>query len=120
MIRPSQGHLRHHPARLAAPGHRRRGYVTGISLTSAAASRYRGKRHSYLSAGCPAPQGFPGAVFPFARASFGFAGGKPLTTLTRSCKGEVSGDGRLYFGSKPAQRIYILRTTCCIYLSTVA
>lgn len=62
------------------------GYITGLSLTLGRNFGSRGKRHSYLSAGCPAPAGFPGAVFPFARASFGF-GGKTLTsTLTRSCK----------------------------------
>jgi len=40
-----------------------------------------------LTAGCPALKGFPGAVFPLARTSFGFAGGKTLTaTLTRGCR----------------------------------
>ena len=48
---------------------------------------YRGQRHSYLSAGCPAPKGFPGVSFPLARTSFAFAGGMKLTsTLTRDCK----------------------------------
>jgi hypothetical protein len=62
------------------------GYITGLSLTLGRTFGSGGKRRSYLSAGCPAPAGFPGAVFPFARASFGF-GGKTLTsTLTRSCR----------------------------------
>lgn len=63
------------------------GFVTGIQLTLQRTFRKGGRRHSYLSAGCPAPAGFPGAVFPLARASFGFAGGKTLgETLVRSCK----------------------------------
>lgn len=61
--------------------------ITGISLDLGRNYTYRGKRHSYLSAGCPAPKGFPGALFPFAKAKLAFAGGKSVaTTLTRSCK----------------------------------
>lgn len=63
------------------------GYVTGVNLRLARRYSYRGHPHSYISAGCPAPAGFPGAVFPFARTSFAFAGGRTLTsTLTRNCK----------------------------------
>jgi len=63
------------------------GFVTGIDLTLKRNFTYRGKRHSYLSAGCPAPKGFPGAVFPLARVSFAFAGRQPIgTTMTRNCK----------------------------------
>jgi hypothetical protein len=63
------------------------GFVTGIDMTLKRSFTYRGKRHSYLSAACPAPKGFPGAVFPLARISFAFAGRKPVgTTLTRSCR----------------------------------
>lgn len=62
------------------------GFVTGIDMTLKRSFAYRGKRHSYLSAGCPAPKGFPGATFPLAHISFGFAGRKPVaTTLTRNC-----------------------------------
>lgn len=62
-------------------------FITGISLDLHRAYRFRGRTHSYLSAGCPAPQGFPGAVFPLLRASFVFAAGRRLdTTLRRSCK----------------------------------
>jgi hypothetical protein len=62
------------------------GYITGISLKLGRDFSYHGRKHSYFSASCPAPKGFPGAVFPFARASFGF-GKKTLTsTLTRNCK----------------------------------
>jgi hypothetical protein len=65
------------------------GQITEMSMTlgkgpTAAAGQ------GYLSAGCPAPAGFPGAVFPLARTSFEFAGGLSLSaTLDRSC--EVAG-----------------------------
>lgn len=63
------------------------GFVSGVSLTLKRSFAYRGKRRSYLSAGCPAPRGFPGATFAFARASFGFEDGSKLRpTLTRSCE----------------------------------
>jgi hypothetical protein len=62
------------------------GYITGLSLTLGRSFTFRGKRRSYLSASCPAPDGFPGAVFPFAKASFGFQGAPTLSsTVTRSC-----------------------------------
>ena len=54
------------------------GYVTGLSLRLG---------RGLVSAGCPAPKGVPGAVFPLMRASFGFEGGAVLrSTLVRSCK----------------------------------
>ncbi len=63
------------------------GFVSGVSLNLQRTFTYKGERHSYLSAGCPAPQGFPGATFAFARASFGFEDGRTLSsTLTRSCR----------------------------------
>lgn len=62
------------------------GYVRGVSLTLQRNFRYRGKAHSYISAGCPAPSGFPGASFALVNAALGFDGGKTLrTTMTRSC-----------------------------------
>jgi hypothetical protein len=62
------------------------GYVTGLSMTLGKNFISHGRRHSYVSAGCPAPKGFPGAVFPFARATLSFAGGKQVSqVLTRSC-----------------------------------
>lgn len=68
----------------------RYGYVKRISLSLHRIFTYRGQRHSYLSAACPAPSGFPGATFAFARASMAFADGRTLaSTLTRSCR--VSG-----------------------------
>lgn len=63
------------------------GYVTGIGMTLDRRFSFRGKQHSYLSAGCPAPRGFTRAIFPLARTSFAFTGGLTLTsTLTRSCR----------------------------------
>jgi hypothetical protein len=63
------------------------GYITGLSLTLGRSFGSHGRRRSYLSAGCPAPGGFPGATFPFAKASFDFAEKASIgSTLTRSCK----------------------------------
>jgi hypothetical protein len=62
------------------------GYVSGVSLALKRTFSYRGKSRSYISAGCPAPKGFPGATFAFAKASFGFEDGRTLAaTMTRSC-----------------------------------
>jgi hypothetical protein len=62
-------------------------YITGLSLNLGRSFSVHGKRRSYLSAGCPAPKGFPGASFPFARARFAFAGAPGVSeTLRRSCR----------------------------------
>jgi hypothetical protein len=62
------------------------GFVKGVGLTLWRRFAYRGQPHSYLAAGCPAPAGFPGATFAFARAAFGFEDGRSLSsTLTRNC-----------------------------------
>jgi hypothetical protein len=69
------------------------GYITGLTLNLERSFSSHGKRRSYVSASCPAPRGIALVSFPFARASFGFAGGRALTsTLTRSCM--VAGVGR--------------------------
>jgi hypothetical protein len=61
--------------------------VTAIDLELHRTFTYKGKRRSYASAGCPAPKGLSVAPFPFAKASYAFAGGKKLSsTLTRSCR----------------------------------
>jgi hypothetical protein len=63
------------------------GSVTQIELRIGRDYTYRGQRRSFVSASCPAPAGFPGAVFSLARGSFYFAGGKKIdTTLTRDCR----------------------------------
>lgn len=62
------------------------GYVTGLSMKLHRTYRHRGKRRSFISAGCPAPSGFPGALFPLVRAKFAFEGAFKLqSVLTRSC-----------------------------------
>jgi hypothetical protein len=69
------------------PALNQNGYLKSISLYLHREFLYRGRRHSYLSANCSAPAGFPGAVFPFARASMAFEDGRTLATvITRSCK----------------------------------
>lgn len=65
---------------------RRWAYVTDFEMKLRRTYTYNGEKHSFISAGCAAPEGFPGAVYPFARANFGFAGGKQVsTTLVRDC-----------------------------------
>lgn len=63
------------------------GYVTGIEMKLSRRYSYRGKRRSYLSAGCPAPKGLGAVPFPLIKASFGFDGGRKLeSTLNRNCR----------------------------------
>ncbi|HET8567044.1 MAG TPA: hypothetical protein VFL77_11285 [Solirubrobacterales bacterium] len=62
------------------------GYVSGLSLDLGRNFTYRGKRQSYLSAGCPAPKGLRVALFPFAQASFKFKARTLTSTLVRSCR----------------------------------
>jgi len=62
------------------------GYVTGLDLNLKRRYRWAGKARSYAVAGCPAPKGFRGAVFPFAKASFSFKGFTLGSAITRTCK----------------------------------
>ncbi len=63
------------------------GNLTAIEMRLSRRYSYRGARHSYVSAGCPAPPGFTKAVFPLARTSFDFAGGAKLdSVLTDTCE----------------------------------
>jgi hypothetical protein len=63
------------------------GSVTQIDLTIGRTYTYRGQTRSFVSASCPAPAGFPGAVFTLARGSFYFVDGKRIdTTLARNCR----------------------------------
>jgi hypothetical protein len=65
----------------------RNGYLKSIYLNLQRRYRFRGRTHAYLSAGCPAPPGFPGASFPFAQASMTFEDGRTLASrLTRTCR----------------------------------
>jgi hypothetical protein len=62
------------------------GYVSNLSLTLRRTFTYKGRQRSFLSAGCPAPKGFPGASFAFARATFGFEDGRDVSTvMVRNC-----------------------------------
>lgn len=62
-------------------------YLTHFDMRLRRTYLYRGRRRSYVSAACAAPAGFPSAVYPFARASFRFAGDTRITsTLTRDCR----------------------------------
>jgi DNA-binding beta-propeller fold protein YncE len=63
------------------------GYVTGLRMSLRRRFSSHGKARSYLSAGCPAPPGFPSAAFPLARTSFAFSGGLTLVSvLNRTCR----------------------------------
>jgi hypothetical protein len=62
-------------------------YVTHFDMRLSRKYTYKGKRHSYVSAACSAPPGFPGAIYEFAQATFAFAEGQHVKlTLNRDCK----------------------------------
>jgi hypothetical protein len=66
---------------------RRTAHITSFSLRLHRVFTVDGEPRSYLSAGCPAPAGFPSATFPLVRASYGFVGEKTVSdTLLRSCR----------------------------------
>jgi hypothetical protein len=63
-----------------------RAQIRRLSLVLHRTYTYRGKPHSYLSADCPAPKGFAGALFPLAHTKMGFTDGETLeATIIRSC-----------------------------------
>lgn len=62
-------------------------YVTRFEMSLRRTYFWHGRRRSYLSAGCPAPPGFPGAVYRFAEAKFDFANETRVTSeATDNCK----------------------------------
>jgi hypothetical protein len=62
-------------------------YLTQFDMTLGRTYTYRGKERSFVSASCAAPAGFPGALFPFAKASYEFSTGDVVTTkINRHCK----------------------------------
>lgn len=62
-------------------------YVTHFDMKLRRTYVYKGKRRSFISAACPAANGFPGTLYPFARGNFGFADGRTISeTLVRDCK----------------------------------
>lgn len=63
------------------------GYISAFSLSLSRKYESHGKKLSFASASCPAPKGFPGAPFPFVKASYAFADGRRLEAiLNRDCK----------------------------------
>jgi hypothetical protein len=63
------------------------GNLTAIEMKLGRRYSSAGERHSFISAGCPAPKGFPGVAFPLTRTNFAFVGGLELTsTVTRRCQ----------------------------------
>jgi hypothetical protein len=63
------------------------GYISAFNMNLRRTYTYRGKKLSFASASCPAPEGFPGANFPLAKASYEFEDGTKISsTLNRECK----------------------------------
>lgn len=63
------------------------GRVTSLDLKLSRRYVYAGKQRSFVSASCPAPEGFNEAPFILARASFRFAGARTLSqTVTDQCR----------------------------------
>jgi hypothetical protein len=62
-------------------------HLTSFEMTFGRRYRYRGALRSYLSASCPLPPRFTAGIFPFARATYTFAGKRRLaTTIVRGCR----------------------------------
>jgi hypothetical protein len=62
------------------------GYLKRIVLNLHRAYVYGGRKHSYLSASCAAPQGATIGIFPFVRVGMTFSDGRKLaSTLIRTC-----------------------------------
>jgi hypothetical protein len=63
------------------------GRVTGLRMRLSRRYSYRGSRHSFVNAGCPAPAGFSRASFQLARTTFAFSGGLTLrATVDENCR----------------------------------
>ncbi len=70
------------PARTRAIAH-----ITSFALRLHRVFSVDGQQRSYLSAGCPAPEGFPSAPFPLVRTSYEFVGRRTVSrTLVRTCR----------------------------------
>jgi hypothetical protein len=70
---------------------RRTAHITSFSLRLHRTYEANGERRSYLSAGCPAPEGFPSVTFPLVRTSYGFEGERSVSdTLVRTCRAAPS------------------------------
>ncbi len=85
-IEPGRGQFGTRLVATVPPDTRHSAHITSFTLDLRREFTVGGVRRSYLSAGCPAPAGFPGATFPLVRAAYSFVGGKTLSsTLTRTC-----------------------------------
>jgi hypothetical protein len=63
------------------------GYITAFDLSLGRRYAYHGRKLSYASASCPAPQGFTKVAFPMAKASYEFADGRVLASkIERTCE----------------------------------
>lgn len=61
-------------------------YITHFDMKLQRRYMYRGRQRSFISARCAAPEGFPGTVYPFAKASYRFATGTTASmTVVRNC-----------------------------------
>jgi hypothetical protein len=64
----------------------RNGYLKRIVLNLKRDFTYQGRKHSYLTAACGAPEGLTVGVFPFVKVGMTFADGRRLaSTLIRTC-----------------------------------
>jgi hypothetical protein len=64
----------------------RNGYLKRITLNLRRDYVYQGRKHSYLTAACAAPEGLTVGVFPFVKVGMTFADGRKLaSTLIRTC-----------------------------------
>lgn len=62
-------------------------HITSFSLRLDRVYSVGGEQRSFISAGCPAPEGFTSATFPLLRASYSFVGEKTVSdTLVRTCR----------------------------------
>lgn len=63
------------------------GYISAFSVSLGRRYTFHGQKLSYATASCPAPAGFPGVSFTFAKVSYVFEGATTLSsTLVRNCK----------------------------------
>lgn len=62
-------------------------HLARFDLTLSRRFTYRGRRRSYISASCPVPKPFTAGFLTFARATYGFAGGRQIgIESVRSCR----------------------------------
>jgi hypothetical protein len=62
-------------------------HVRRFQLTLGRRFEKGGRMHSFVNASCPAPPRFSGLVFTFAEATYGFAGGREVSTaVVRGCR----------------------------------